>query len=1319
MKFQQEQFKRNQHGVALVITLIMLSVITFLTVAFLAISRRDRASVTTSLSQTDSHLMADTALARFQSELTARIMASGDLQNYDVMLTRNYINPDGFDPTLGFNLTNVNYDYYNDAAKSPLNNVNDKIQNIANLFYDPRPPVFVRTNENRTLPLDFRFYLDYNRNQRFETNGPQPIVIDEAGNILKDSDGNPIFRDFLGEGEWIGVLQNPEYPHSPTNRFIGRYLYFALPISRTLDLNYIHNYEKGNVGSLPSQVSAANGDGFLRNQGYGSYELNLAAFLHDLNTNMYPDTPTLSYQYFPDAPSANIGAAFSDAVSILSYRYYDPAFGRSMNNLRSVANLFGGNGVAAFENDFIDNYSSQPVLFPPFVNTVDPDRTGNLTSRPWAGSRNPSQFFEPQELFDTSKTSAHFVNELTRVSANNNSYDRYTFSSLLEQIGTGSEPELRGKININYVNDPTQNTVQTNFVEWTPYQFFTNVAERLIKDNLVTNVVGGQTNIYLFNTNGDNLVHAGFSVTNIKIFTSTNVFYNEYTAPLHRLLQVAANIYDSTTSSKYPTIYRPQFRGSRASAYITNFVVETNSVFLSTALSQPIQDRTNVTSSDGLVWGIPVVVAAKKGFPNFNEFLLQSSVQVSRNLELRRPTTNSVPNATNEMLVLGISNVFGLEAWNSYIQPYTNNVRFILTNLLSLTLTNEFGSNIVSTNIGKSVKLQTSFWPGVTAPNSNAFILPLYTNVTFMSNSTYYPSVNQFFPTTTNYPNSGGYPNPTWGLIATNRLVYALVDTSQSLGRVIDFVNLDGMTANIDIMKALLGDNLTAAPPGDRTSLVRELWDPGRIDGSTNKNIPTIGMENQILYSMGIPEVLGDEDWRSYGNQNVPANKEKAIAEFTRIMGFTPTISGYEKIAMPTNLVVQTPFNPVRAIDQMASWQVNDPLVHYMTRDLLDSTNQAILQPRIPPNNPPAVPNNLKDVNPRYRPWGRRVGAAGVLPGSNGNGTSEFGDFAYDPRVKDPRVRWSDDWDFPTNKFPNIGWIGKVHRGTPWQTIYLKAGAITNRNSVVDNRTTKEIGGGLNWENWSGSMETHPTNDWRLVDMFTVAPNDNAARGLLSVNQTNQAAWAAVLSGVVALTNWQSDAQVRAAEVFLGDTNAFRSVVIEPGPAISNIVADINAVRAREPNGEFHSLGDILSVPSLSVGYDPATGLIDSSPFLRVTNYNLVGTNKIVEANSSGEQKNQTQRYYGVTDEAYERIPQQIMSLLKLGEPEFVVYCYGQSLKPAPNSVLVTEPVPGTFNLCTNYQITGEVVTRTVLRVEGTPDKPKTVIESYNILPSE
>jgi hypothetical protein len=1306
MKYQ------SQRGVALVITLIMLSVITFLTVAFLAISRRDRASVTTSISQTDSHLMADTALARFQSELTARMMTANSLQSYDLMVTKNFINPNGYDPALGLNTTNVNYDYRVDG--NPFVN-NDRLFNIANLFYDPRPPVFISTNRDRTLPPDFRFYLDYNRNRRFETNGLQPVVIDEVGNFLKDADGNVIFKDFNGEPEWIGVLQNPEYPHSATNRFVGRYLYLALPISRTLDLNYIHNYAKGNIGLTPN-VSRNNGDGFLRNQGYGSYEINLAAFLHDLNTNMYPDIPTPadSYRYLPDTSSgvfANDGSAFLDAVSFLGYRYTG-----GQGTLFNVNTLFGNPGRTAFQNDFIDDYATRPILVSPFINTTDPDRTPtDLTTQPWPGSKNPRQYFDPQELFNTNKTSQHFVTGLTQVSARTNSYDRYTVSRLLEQIGTGSEPEIRGKININYVNDPTQNTIQTNFVSWTPYQFFTNVAERLIKDNLKAQVISAnQTNFFLFNTNNiANRVRPQISVTNIQIYPT-----NEYTAPLHRLLQVAANIYDATTSNKYPMIYRPRFSGSLASAYITDFVAETNSVFLANAMTNAIQDRTNITNPDGLVWGIPAVVAAKKGFPNFNEFLLQTSVQVSRSLQITKPTTNSPPTATNQMLVLGISNFFALESWNSYIKPYTNRIRFIATNLLTMSLTNENGTviwpaNGTATNFGISAKVPVSLWPSALT-GSNSFILPFGTNnqFNFLTNSVFRAAgIPPFVPAGSNvlYEVGVGYPNPRWGISITNRLIYALIDTTVPFGRVIDFVNLDEMTSSIDVTKELMGRRLSqpANAPQEPTELT-DVWRTNRLGNSTLVSVPTFGILKQIDLSMGNP-LLSDTDWASFGDQADPASKQKSVAEFTKFMGFTPTIPGYQNIAMPTNTSVQTPFNPVRKLDQTISWQVNDPLVHYMVSDLLESTNLVKIQPRVPPNGALSLPNNLQKINERYRPWGRRFGGGNVGPQTQGN--ADDIEYAYDFRVKDPRIRWSDDWDFPTNKFPSIGWLGRVHRGTPWQTIYLKAGAITNRitSDPIDD-----------WQKWARHVETHPTNDWRLLDAFTVSPNDNAARGLLSVNQTNQAAWSAVLSGVVVLTNWLNDAQAKAGQTIQGDTNSFQALVIPPGNAISNIVSDINAVRATKPNGVFSSLGEILAVPSLSISYNETNGIIESSPYLNVTNYNLVGTNKIIAADSNGKQRNQDQRFYGVTDEAYERIPQQVASLLKLGEPEFVIYCYGQSLKPAPNSIVVSAPIgSGLFQLCTNYQITGEVVTRTVLRVEGTPQNPKTVIENYNIVPTE
>jgi hypothetical protein len=98
----------------------------------------------------------------------------------------------------------------------------------------------------------------------------------------------------------------------------------------------------------------------------------------------------------------------------------------------------------------------------------------------------------------------------------------------------------------------------------------------------------------------------------------------------------------------------------------------------------------------------------------------------------------------------------------------------------------------------------------------------------------------------------------------------------------------------------------------------------------------------------------------------------------------------------------------------------------------------------------------------------------------------------------------------------------------------------------------------------------------------------------------------------------------------------------------------------------------------------------------------------------------------GLNDAAYEWLPQQAMSLLTLGEPRFVIYSYGQALHPAADSVLLSGQY---FQMCTNYQITAEVATRAVVRVEGSPDRrdanhpdpkkrypPHLVVESFNYL---
>jgi hypothetical protein len=286
---------------------------------------------------------------------------------------------------------------------------------------------------------------------------------------------------------------------------------------------------------------------------------------------------------------------------------------------------------------------------------------------------------------------------------------------------------------------------------------------------------------------------------------------------------------------------------------------------------------------------------------------------------------------------------------------------------------------------------------------------------------------------------------------------------------------------------------------------------------------------------------------------------------------------------------------------------------------------------------------------------------------------------------------------------PNIGWLGRVHRGTPWQTVYLKASSIK-----LDS-----------WTFWSGDNSyfgtnaqlldatlTTPTNDWRLFDLFTTTIHDNATRGQLSINQTNLAAWSAVLSGVIALTN-----STPPTNIIIPPAGIYwpPSANVKP-PQVVQIWQGINSTRTATnqsgyvfPNGVFNHLGDILATPQLT----------DKSPFLNfanLTNYNST-----------------------LNDEVMERIPQQIMSLLSLNHtPRFVVYSYGQTLKPADHSIVVGS---GSFNgLCTNYQVTAETATRAVVRVEGSFDQKYTVqnpdpfgnyyplrivVEQFSVLPPD
>jgi hypothetical protein len=1364
-------------AVALVITLLMLSVITFLAIAFLAMTNRNKAAMTTTLDVDTARAMSDAALARAQTEIIAQMMAATDVLSYDYMASHNYINPFGFrNNTTGAaftNATNVNYDWAGPLTNTALSAWN-WAQNIANLFYDPRPPVFVMTNGNLAAPQnDFRYWVDLNRNGRFESNG-YVRVLGVNGLPISPSGGYAIAPPYVsnlvnGEPEWIGVLKYPEYVHSPTNPFVGRYAYMALPIGKTLDLNYIHNYAKYLYNGIRIGTNyQTTPDDFVRDQGVGSWELNLAAFLYNLSPYMYQSNlplPFNSYNYNYSYPtpnelySPNSGGAFNDAVQFLSFRY-----GGIATNIQTLYQFFGapfaGNlGWTALDLTNNDLFGIGPSSTYPFDYF---DSAGaNLRNDPWPGGYNSNMFYDMQDLFDPNKTGLpgatvefstppgtglNFASNLVSVGKYIDSTNRYTFQRLLDSIGTGSAPEygvyvysnnppntvtpsfylvtnvstpgalpppswLRTKVNINYDNTaqiqagPYAQTpagpygpftpMPTNLVHWTPLGFFTNAADLLLRSQVIvyTNYVTNNPVIYpTYPLNAyvpSNYIVQTFGITNIPIYNATNpgITYNEQ---VHRMLQLAANIYaaanpawtngaigpnGSSVPFPLPPVFRPQFQvisgGSPLSnlfVYITNFALVTNDAYF--RLSQPFFDlpspptNNNVLLADGLFnyWGVPWVIGAVTNIPQFDQYSYQNLISQQRQLFFVRYTAtpgpydvHRPPQYTNQFYTWAITSDVAMDAWNPYSNTFvgsqTIGTSVVMSNFVTITLTNNatnfpynWGTNIY-TNNSLNYNYNTYSPPALTNPipfwRPRQFMTFFSNNFTALPNgyvSEFSQSTPRYIPFASIYPSNylaadtvqTTYPRHYWSVNTTNHLFYALFDGNnpgQSGGaHLLDFVNLGPFGSSFPFTQYLIASNQfnISSPyyPG------HQLWTIGNASDAGNAQLP-IGASNQIYVAL-----------MDIGNFYTGQNTLTLDSLQGRYPGgYGPSKASFGLYA--PSVTLNTPAPPYANYTDSNSWMACDPLVHYTIGDLTSP-------------NPPSHFN-----------WNIYYGAiTNPLTVGTGeiNARYAIGIGQPDVHYADPGLGSPDKWQFPTNLFPSVGWLGRVHRGTPWQTVYLKS----------DDPSPAQSYG--NWySNWVNSPFTYPTNDWSLIDLFTAVPNDNAARGLLSVNQTNDAAWAAVFGGVIVMTNLVGGLPLNpTGDVsYLMDSNV-------------GLIAGINAVRSNQPNGIFHKIGDILQASALTVQSSNVLNFIASG-----------GT---------------------PNDEMMERIPQQTLGLLKLGLPQFVIYSWGQSLKPKN---LYSTGSGNLQNICTNYEITGEYLTRTVCHIVSDPSAaaPRIVIDNFNIEP--
>ena len=108
-----------ERGVALVITLVLLTIITFMAVTFLVVSRSQHGSVSTETDQAVARLAADAARERAIAQLLAPMMAWTNEQNYGLLVSTNYINPGGYISGVRSPL-NVSYNYPNGAPLTPI-----------------------------------------------------------------------------------------------------------------------------------------------------------------------------------------------------------------------------------------------------------------------------------------------------------------------------------------------------------------------------------------------------------------------------------------------------------------------------------------------------------------------------------------------------------------------------------------------------------------------------------------------------------------------------------------------------------------------------------------------------------------------------------------------------------------------------------------------------------------------------------------------------------------------------------------------------------------------------------------------------------------------------------------------------------------------------------------------------------------------------------------------------------------------------------------------------------------------------------------------
>jgi hypothetical protein len=819
-----------------------------------------------------------------------------------------------------------------------------------------------------------------------------------------------------------------------------------------------------------------------------------------------------------------------------------------------------------------------------------------------------------------------------------------------------------------------------NFNPQDPLAFFTCTADLMLRNSTAkwcaqdfqdfTNNFGAQTT-------------SAFSLTNIPVYIN-GVFV--YSPAVNRLLQLAANVYDATTASPYPSVFRPLFSNNGlGDVFITGFtnIVPFADGFADYQLAPPT-DIATFAGKPGIILnlatnicGVPWIIGAKKGLPNFNEFSMENVLSVTRRLQLTR-VTNAYPiipsiTGTNQMYLMSLSSSIGVELWNSYTNNYPGSISIGIYENATLSITNDdlhavnpLRSAIFSTNI----IIPVTTWPGTAPwyagnPNSASFIFTSFTGPT-LTNSVYrspyatgatvpagltapcFVATNYFYltpPGTLLFesPSLNGFHFPQLGVVLTNRLQCFVLDVTNGLYHVIDYVHFAGPNGSFNVNSNLADGSTTNNNFDNNYSGV---WNTNYVPGSVAPAGLTYGILNQLALSKSGATPPGQDGKWQADPEAVPLGGS-FVSQVNFYRAFFLPGSKYGSVINP-QLSMVAPYAPTRVIVQYLTWQANDPLVHYLASDVDYSLTPNTTTTPLPGVNyynagqafSPLTNLNLGSLNDHYMPWGGNphIDAEGRL--------YQFDTNIYNLAERDPLMTASDNWDFPTNSFSTFNWIGRVHRGTPWQSIYLKADDILASNNLAA------------WQTWTGNGNSvdasneAPAQDWHLASLLTSLLNTNPVGPIISVNNPDPNVWLFLLDGLTAWTNLQS-------------AGLYSIVIWSNSPQAAIIANAIQAMRASFASRSFSDVGDVLATEQLT----------EQSPFL--------------------DWSDPVQQTSGISDEAYEIIPSQLLSLLRMDSTGSVVWSNGQLVVNFTGwnlhlyAIQVSSDLVNWVSLSTNYPVNG------------------------------